>query len=222
MPTLRHERFYTDTEYNSGGGVLLSAAMVSSSGYRWYEACHLPEGVELDRWPAEHVIPVLGKAQITREAMIASLRKFVSQFDSITLVLDNNNDANKFAKLFEEANAHVIINMVFVRPLIAVKRISKVPHNALSDAHGLLEAVLGSTDIGKAGVSPRSVYSQLEQAGIGLNAINSDYEFSETDFHGNIIVKVFPVAINGARKTLDRWSDSYDHAIGCCYVTVPQ
>lgn len=216
----QHVRFYTDTEFNSGGGKLLSAALVSSTGHRWYEAMHLPEGVELDYWPSQHVIPVLGKPQIPREEAIASLKKFISQFDSITLVMDNNTDANHFAKLFEEAKARTLITMEFVRPLKGVKHLSKVPHNALSDAHGLMEAVLGSTDIGKAGVAPRSVYTQLEAQNLSLNAINSDYDFVTIDEQGNTVVKVYPVGRSDARKTLDRWSDSYDHAIGACFITV--
>lgn len=218
--TLRHVRFYTDTEFNSGGGKLISAALVSSTGYRWYEAMHLPEGVELDYWPSQHVIPVLGKAQITREEAIVSLRKFLNQFDIVTLIMDNNTDANHFAKLFEEAEPRTLIKMEFVRPRQGVKHLSKVPHNALSDAHGLMEAVLGSEQIGRAGVAPRTVYKQLEAMNISLNAINSEYDFVTTDTHGNTIVKVFPVGSGGTRKTLNRWSDSYDHAIGCCYLTI--
>jgi hypothetical protein len=222
LPTkpFQHVRFYTDTEFNSGGGKLLSAALVSSTGHRWYEAMHLPEGVELDYWPRHHVIPVLGKPQITRQEAIDSLHKFISQFDSITLVMDNNTDANHFAKLFEEAAARTLINMEFVRPLKGVKHLSKVPHNALSDAHGLMEAVLGSTAIGRAGVAPRSVYTQLEAMNIRLNAINSEYDFVTIDEQGNTIVKVFPVGSGGTRKTLNRWSDSYDHSIGSCFLTI--
>lgn len=222
LPTrpFQHVRFYTDTEFNSGGGKLLSAAMVSSTGHRWYEAIELPEGVELDYWPRIHVIPVLGTPQRTREEVIASLKKFVSQFDSITLIMDNNTDANHFAKLFEEAAATTLITMEFVRPRTGVKHLSKVLHNALSDAHGLMEAVLGSTQVDKDGIAPRAVYTQLEAQNLSLNAINSDYKFVTLDEQGNAVVKVFPVGNSNARKTLDRWSDSYDHAIGCVFITV--
>lgn len=218
--TLRHVRFYTDTEYNSGGGKLLSAALVSSTGHRWYEAMQLPEGVDLDYWPSQHVIPVLGTPQRPREEVIASLRKFLSQFDIVTLVMDNNTDGNHFAKLFEEAKPRALIKMEFVRPRKGVKHLSKVLHNALSDAHGLMEAVLGSTQPDINGVSPRAVYTQLEAMNLTMNAINSEYEFVTIDEQGNAIVKVKPVHSGNPLKTLDRWSDSYDHAIGSCYITV--
>lgn len=218
--TLRHVRFYTDTEFNSGGGKLLSAALVSSTGHRWYEAMQLPEGVDLDYWPSQHVIPFLGKAQIPREEVIVSLRKFLSQFDIVTLIMDNNTDANHFAKLFEEVKPRALIKMEFVRPRKGVKHLSKVLHNALSDAHGLMEAVLGSTELDVNGVSPRAVYTQLEAMNLSMNAINSEYEFVTLDEQGNIIVKVRPVHSGNPHKTLDRWSDSYDHAIGSCFLTI--
>jgi hypothetical protein len=217
---LKHVTLYTDTEYNSGGGKLLSAAMVSSSGHRWYECCELPEGVEVDFWPAKYVIPFLGKPQITREAMIDSLRTFLCQFDTVTLVIDNNSDANHFARLFEDAKAPVLINMLFVRPMRGVKHLSKVPHNALSDAHGLMEAVLGSTVVDERGVSPRAVYTRLESSGLGLNTINSEFTFVDLDVNGDVIVEVKPVKTSN-RKTIDRWTDDYNHAIGAVTLTIP-
>jgi hypothetical protein len=215
-----HVNLYTDTEFNSGGGKLLSAAMVSSQGHRWYEAIHLPEDVKLDYWPKHHVIPVLGKAQITRDAMLESLLQFLCQFDSVTLVIDNNTDANHFAKLFEEVKAPVLIDMLFVRPTKAVKHVSKVPHNALSDAYGLMEAVLGSTVVDHRGVSPRAVYTALEQRRLGLNVINSEFKFVDLDANGDVIVEVFPVKTSN-RTTVDRWTDNYNHAIGSVLLTIP-
>jgi hypothetical protein len=217
---MSHAYLYTDTESNSGGGKLLSAAMVSNQGHRWYEAVHLPEDVRLEYWPRQHVIPVLGKPQITREAMLESLVKFLCQFDAVTLVIDNNSDANHFARLFEDAKAPVLIDMLFVRPLVGVKHISKVPHNALSDAYGLMEAVLGSTVVDHRGVSPRAVYGRLEVRHIGLNVINSEFRVIDTDAQGDIIVEVFPVKSSN-RKTVDRWTDSYNHAIGNIILTIP-
>lgn len=217
---MSHVYLYTDTEFNSGGGKLISAAMVSSQGHRWYEAIHLPDDVVLDYWPKHHVIPVLGKERITRDEMLESLNKFLCQFDHVTLVIDNNTDANHFAKLFEEVKAPVLIEMSFVRPLKAVKHLSKVPHNALSDAHGLMEAVLGSTVVDHRGVSPRAVYTALEKRNLGLNVTNSEFRFVELDVHGDVIVEVFPVKTSN-RTTIDRWTDSYNHAIGTLYLTIP-
>lgn len=213
-------RLYTDTEFNSGGGKLLSAALVSSEGHRWYEAVHLPDDVELDYWPKHHVLPVMGKAQITRDAMLASLADFLKQFSYVTLVIDNNTDANHFAKLFEEVKAQCLIDMQFVRPLRGVKHISKVPHNALSDAFGLMEAVLGSTVVDHRGVSPRAVYKALEDKRIGLNAINSEFRLVDLDINGDVIVEVFPVK-SSSRTTVDRWTDDYNHAIGSILLTIP-
>ena len=222
MNQIKHERFYTDTEFNSGGGKLLSAALVSSTGHRWYEAIELPEGTVLDYWPRVNVIPLLGTPQLPRASVLKSLAKFISQFDSITLVMDNNTDANHFAKLFEELQLTTLINMEFVRPRTSVKTLSKTPHNALSDAYGLMEAMLGSTSVDHKGIVPRDVYTQLEAKGIGLNANNSEYEVVALSDSGDFIVKVYPTSNGSTRKTLDRWTDNYDHCIGCCFVVVPR
>ncbi|MNH68404.1 hypothetical protein D3C73_204830 [compost metagenome] len=215
---MKHAYLYTDTESNSGGGKLLSAAMVSNQGHRWYEAVELPEGTELEYWPRKHVIPLLGKSQLPREAVIESLKKFLCQFDRVTLVIDNNSDANHFAKLFEDAKAPCLIDMLFVRPLVGVKHISRVPHNALSDAYGLMEAVLGSTVVDHRGVSPRDVYGFLETNHIGLNVINSEFKTIDLTHNGDVIIEVCPVKSSN-RTTVDRWTDSYNHAIGSIYLT---
>lgn len=220
MTSLVHKRFYADTEHNSGGGTLLSAALVSSDGDRWYGANQLPEGVVLESWPKEHVIPVLGIHMVPREEMVASLHSFLSQYDAVTIVVDNNTDAKHLSHLMAELELTTVINLQFVRPTVAVKHLSKVPHNALSDAYGLMTAVLGSEAINAQGFSQRSVYTQLEAVGAHLNAINSDIEFLSYKDNGDIVVKVAPVKTKGARTTLDQWTDSYAHAIGQCFITV--
>lgn len=217
---MSHVHLYTDTEFNSGGGKLLSAALVSSQGHRWYEAIQLPEDVKLDYWPKHHVIPYLGRPQLPRDEVLESLGAFLSQFDHVTLVMDNNTDANHFAKLFEDLKVPVLIEMKFVRPMKGVKHISRVPHNALSDAYGLMESMLGSTVVDHRGVSPRAVYTALEQRRIGLNVTNSEFRTVDMNAQGDMIVEVFPVKTS-SRKTLDRWTDDYNHAIGSILLTIP-
>lgn len=211
---------YVDTESNSGGGALLSAAMVSSQGDRWYEAIQLVPADSLDMWPARNVIPVLGKRAVPLHAAIHSLSKFLNQWDAVTLVMDNDSDARHISRLLATRGLETLVNIRFVRPPVAVKRLSKVPHNALSDAYGLMESMLGSTVVDKTGVSPRSVYSIFDKAGIAINVSNSQYETIGMDDQGNIQVLVTPVS-RSSRTTLDRWTDDYNHAVGNRVLTIP-
>lgn len=83
-----------------------------------------------------------------------------------------------------------------------------------------MEAVLGSTVVDHRGVSPRAVYTALEQRRLGLNVINSEFKFVALDVNGDVVVEVFPVKTSN-RTTIDRWTDSYNHAIGSMYLTIP-
>lgn len=220
MNSLNHKQFFADTEYNNGGGFLIAAALAATDGAHWYEAVIPEEGTEVTGWAKHHVLPVLGKVAISRVDMVASLAKFLSQYDSVTIVMDNNNDAKHFGHLFDIMDKKTLIQLQFVKPRTGVKHLSKVPHNALSDAYGLMESVLGSTVRDCNGVSPRAVYQQLADKNIGLNTINSEYRFEGINDQGDAIVKVYPISTGATRKTLNRWSDSYEHAIGHCYLTV--
>ena len=210
---MRAVTLYVDTESNSGGGALLSAAMVSSQGDRWYETVLLDNERDIEWWPALNVLPVMGKKQIPHHDAMLSLSRFLNQWDAVTLVMDNDSDAKHINRLLATRTLRTLVNVKFVRPVIAVKRLSKVPHNALSDAYALMEAVLGSTVVDHRGVSARAVYAPFEQMGVGINAINSRFETIDMDDQGNILVEVSPVSRSG-RTTVDRWTDDYGHAIG--------
>lgn len=216
-----HVRLYCDTEFNSGGGEIISAAMVSSQGHRWYQACH-PEG-ELDYWPRKYVIPVLGIPQISKEEMAESFKKFTSQFDVITLVVDGKVDARHFADLIDKHGyPSQLFNFEYVRVPDGLKKVSKVLHNALSDAQAYMSVVLGSKAVDARGVAPWDVYSVLDQRGVGLNTTNSRFEVIAQAENGDMIVEVFPVCAGGNAKRKYSFLGNYnEEVVGVYRLQVP-
>lgn len=133
---------YLDTEFNGFGGELISMALVSPSGHKWYAAKKLVRDPEVNDWVAANVIPKLETEQLDLEEFKRSFRKFIGWFDNPTIICDWHQDALHFCELLggdshdRQMNFACSIRLVQPPP---DKPKSENPHNALADAIGLME-----------------------------------------------------------------------------------
>lgn len=133
-------RLFVDCEYNDFRGALISMALVSESGAEWYEVlrCDAPSP-----WVAANVMPVLGKESVPRPHFAASLAAFLSQFETVHVVADWPEDIAHFCNALIVAPGGRLntppLTMEVVRLSEPLR--SAVPHNALSDARAIRDAL---------------------------------------------------------------------------------
>lgn len=132
-------RFFIDCEWNEFGGDLISMALVGQDGAEWYEVTHCPNP---GRWVAEHVLPILGKAPITREAMRHSLHSFLAPYESVEIVADWPEDIEQFCRLLITGPGTRIDTPPLCMWVVRLDAPSKLPHNALEDARGIRDAIV--------------------------------------------------------------------------------
>lgn len=139
-------RLYVDTEFDGFGGDLISMAIVSADGHEWYG---IRRDVKInDPWVREHVAPVLLADKVHciahDDEWRYSLHSFLEQFDNPTIIADWYTDLVHFFECFKGPDH----SMTFVYPCKAELRLidkydSKTPHNALSDARAIRDAIEG-------------------------------------------------------------------------------
>ena len=114
-------------------------AIVTESGESWYESLYCSNPVE---WVKNNVIPYINKDPVSKKYMQGSLSKFINKFDELTIIADWPDDIKYFCEI------------VVIGPGLSIKLpklkfeiiegpnmedVSKVPHNALSDAKAIAE-----------------------------------------------------------------------------------
>lgn len=137
---------YTDSEFNSMMGRLISIALVSSCGeYEFYEVTECPD--PLDPWVAENVIPILGKEAIPLEDLKAKLSQFLDQFGEIKIVADYPIDHKYLVEVMETGPGEWFgektgrqVHLVIDDRLSAKAAVT--PHNALSDARAIRDSAM--------------------------------------------------------------------------------
>jgi hypothetical protein len=131
-------KIFIDTEFNEFQGDLISMALVTESGYEFYEVleCKNP-----GPWVTEHVMPILEKEPVTKEVFVEKLQYFLSHYDSISIIADWPDDIRYFCESLITgpgmAISHPPITFILDRTLSSGD--SKVPHNALHDARAIAE-----------------------------------------------------------------------------------
>lgn len=134
-------RLFIDCEFNGHGGELMSMGIVSEDGREFYEVLPVPR--DLHPWVALHVVPILGQASVDADEFKRSLHRFLRQFSEPEFVADWYVDLVHLFSLFagrthEESIAYPCTS----RLLRGVKGYApETPHNALSDAWALRNAV---------------------------------------------------------------------------------
>jgi hypothetical protein len=134
-------RLFLDTEFDGQWGNLISMALVSEDSREWYE---VKQDLIVDDWVRENVLPKLNKWPIGHYAFQLSLDKFLAQFESIEIICDWPDDIRYFCETLIIAPGKSFGgNMKFELWDSPTYPESPMRHNALSDAHMLMEMYLG-------------------------------------------------------------------------------
>jgi hypothetical protein len=132
-------KLFVDGEWDDGR--LLSLALVAEDGRWWYEV--VSDHAE-NPWVREHVVPFLGKPEITRQGAQDSLVRFLFQFPEVHIIADWPEDIAQFCNFLISGPGHRIdtppLTMEILRWLNSDK--SEVPHNALADALAMSQMYL--------------------------------------------------------------------------------
>lgn len=133
-------RLFLDCEWNDYKGSLISMALVSEDGREWYEV--LPV-YQPSAWVAKHVMPILNKEPLfDANAMSCSLEDFLTQFDSVHIIADWPEDIAHFCNILVTGPGRRIRTPPLTLEVLRICSESATPHNALSDARGIRDAVL--------------------------------------------------------------------------------
>jgi hypothetical protein len=132
-------KIYIDTEFNEFKGQLISMALVAQDGSEFYEVleCENPGA-----WVAQNVMPILNKTPVTEYVFKHKLAEFLSEFDTIELIADWPEDIKHFCEQVITGPGMMMNIPSFtchVRRDLSTSD-SRLPHNALADAHALWEA----------------------------------------------------------------------------------
>ena len=111
-------------------------ALVAEDGQEWYAALECPNP---GSWVAEHVMPLVGIAPVSRLVFCVSLRQFLKRFATVHIVADWPEDIEHFCeKLIMGPGMRSDtppLTMEIRRDLDGV--LSALPHNALEDARAI-------------------------------------------------------------------------------------
>jgi hypothetical protein len=132
---------YLDTEYNGFGGELISMALVSPEGHKWYEVRELPN--KIHPWVKEHVVPVLDKEPQRPLIFKAMFQHWLVRFKSPLIICDWYADAQHFCEMLSGSEYGTSLDFEFNLKCLKTppndRPNSKLPHNALADAKALME-----------------------------------------------------------------------------------
>lgn len=134
-------RIWVDCEFNEFRGDLISMGLVTEDGRQWYEvlSCVCPGD-----WVRQHVMPLLGKAPISRGEFSRRLGLWLMQFNSVHVIADWPEDIAHFCESLivgpgQRLNTPAL-TMEIRRDLDVIE--SKVPHHALHDAIAIRDSHL--------------------------------------------------------------------------------
>ncbi len=135
---MRDQILYLDTEFDGFNGPLISIALVSSTGDKFYEVC---EGKIFHPWALQHVKPRLGKSPLRPQLFKLAFQQFIMQFTNPTIVCDWYEDARHFFNLLGGNDYASCLKFSCHLQLLETPPgipISQLPHNALADAEALM------------------------------------------------------------------------------------
>lgn len=141
-------RLYLDTEFNGFGGELISMALVAEDGREWYG--FLPALREWEPWVREHVYPVIHALPPTIFArnmteFRLSLHTWLKQFQNPTIIADWYTDFVHFFSAFDGRDHTESFQYSCRTELTMLEDLHiepEFPHNALSDARALRDALM--------------------------------------------------------------------------------
>lgn len=155
-------RLFLDVEFNGTHGELVSAALVSAQGDRWYEVLDT-SNMELVPWVQENVIPVLAKDPISIEAFEASLDEFLSQFGFVEFIYNAHADKRYLDGILDGLPRVPLHKCTRDGHLSASN--SAIPHNALHDALAIVAYVAGNNHRNMWGHTEREIFLAIWEQG---------------------------------------------------------
>ena len=145
-------RYFLDTEYNGFGGELISLALVPEYGDQdFYVSLPLP--AEIHPWVAQNVIPYLRFVppgvdhQLSRVEAARHLEAYLANDRDPLIIADWPDDLAYFCALLVMGPAEMIdlnglhLELINAAGFSAAAN-SRMPHNALHDAHALKDFYL--------------------------------------------------------------------------------
>lgn len=131
--------YYLDCEFNEQGGELISIAIVGRGGGEFYRVLAFSD--EPTPWVAANVIPVLGGQSPRPESMVRTeLAAWLRERPGAHIIADWPLDLLYFFRLLCGPNYAATEFVPVTCEVREIKSGSRVPHNALWDARGLLDA----------------------------------------------------------------------------------
>lgn len=127
-------KLYIDTEFNGFEGELISMALVSEDGKEYYEnlGCESPVP-----WVEDNVMPILNKPPVSKAIAQGILQNFLIQWDEVCIVADWPEDIAHFCQFLIVGPGSMMNTPKLTFDIQKVSAGSELPHNALSDAHGI-------------------------------------------------------------------------------------
>lgn len=133
-------KLFIDTEFDQGNQQLISLAIISECGKKFYAARKTPVKVK-DWWIKKNVLKKLKTVRLKRPEFNDLLTQFLVGFDQVEVVSDSNEDVKYFTSALEEigmATSLKVVFEVFNKQKIKRKGVtvyeSALKHNALADA----------------------------------------------------------------------------------------
>jgi hypothetical protein len=155
-------RLFLDVEFNGTHGELISAALVSAQGDRWYEVLDTTN-IDLVPWVQENVMPVIAKDPISIEAFEASLDEFLAQFGFVEFIYNAHADKRYLDAILDGLPRVPLHKCTRDGKLSAAS--SAIPHNALHDALAIVAQVAGSPMPNAYGCTERELFLNLWDQG---------------------------------------------------------
>ena len=125
---------FIDGEWNGYGGQLISMALCAEDGREWYEVLQCEQPCP---WVEENVMPILNKTPIAYSDFQESLKEFLGQFDSVTIIADWPEDIERFCAALITGPGERLDTPPLRMEIQRIDAGSEQPHNALADARGI-------------------------------------------------------------------------------------
>ena len=128
-------KIWIDCEFNEFQGELISMALIDEVGREFYLSvgCDNPGA-----WVAEHVMPIIGIARVSRLELQFTLALWLEAYKAVHLIADWPEDIAHFCQTLITGPGFRLntppLTMEVRRDLDAV---SAIPHNALEDAKAM-------------------------------------------------------------------------------------
>lgn len=162
-------RIWIDCEFNSYLGELISLALVTEAGDEFYRVVEINGPV--DPWVADNVMTVLHMPSIPLAQFHAELENFLRHFDAIHVIADWPDDIAYFMRALITGPGTRLDTPPMTMEVVRYDAPSDIPHNALADARGIRDYMLG--EIGLNDYEPPSVAQEITAVDAVVDAYNT-------------------------------------------------